>query len=54
MLPMHYKTPAVSRELGTVESFLKEMGLERADSQPKLSVTASTLPASTQVFLLEY
>ena len=54
VLPMHYKTPAVSRELGTVESFLKEMGLERADSQPKLSVTASTLPASTQVFLLEY
>ena len=54
VVPMHYKTPAISRELGTVDEFLKEMGVEQIDSKPKLSLTKSNLPASTQVFLLDY
>ena len=54
VVPMHYKTPALNRELGPVDKFLKEMGIERLDSQPKLSLTPSSLPASTQVFLLDY
>lgn len=54
VVPMHYKTPVLNRELGPVEKFLKEMGIERLDSQPKLSLTLSSLPASTQVFLLDY
>jgi L-ascorbate metabolism protein UlaG (beta-lactamase superfamily) len=54
VVPMHYKTPVLNRELAPVEKFLKEMGIERPDSQPKLSFTPSSLPASTQVFLLDY
>jgi len=54
VVPMHYKTPVLNRELGPVEKFLKEMGIERLDSQPKLSFTPSSLPVSTQVFLLDY
>ena len=54
VVPMHYKTPVLNREFGPVEKFLKEMGIERLDSQPKLSLTPSSLPASTQVFLLDY
>ncbi len=54
VVPMHYQTPALNRELAPVEKFLKEMGLERVNSQPKLSLTPSSLPAGTQVFLLEY
>lgn len=54
VIPMHYKTPALNRELDTVDRFLKEMGIEHIDPQPKLSVSKSTLPASTQVFLLNY
>jgi L-ascorbate metabolism protein UlaG (beta-lactamase superfamily) len=54
VIPMHYKTPAVKRELAPVESFMKEMGIERPASQPKLSLNPSSLPASTQVYLLEY
>ena len=54
VVPMHYKTPALNRELGTVEKFLKEMGIEQITPQPKLSLTPSNLPASTQVFLLNY
>ena len=54
VIPMHYKTPALSRELGTVEAFLKEMGIERIESQPKLTLTLSNLPITTQVFVLDY
>ena len=54
VVPMHYKTPVLNRELEPVENFLKEMGMEQINSQPKLSLTKSNLPANTQVFLLDY
>jgi len=54
VVPMHYKTEALSYELEPVERFLKEIGEEQVTSQPKLSFTRSSLPASTQVFLLDY
>jgi len=54
VVPMHYKTPKLNRELEPVERFLKEMGVEQVKPQPKLSLTKSSLPASTQVFLLDY
>ena len=54
VIPMHYKTEALSWELESVEKFLKEMGAEQVDSQHKLSLTKSNLPITTQVFLLEY
>jgi len=54
VVPMHYKTSALNRELEPVESFLKEVGVKQVEPQPKLSLTKSNLPLSTQVFLLEY
>jgi len=54
VIPMHYKTEAISRELEPVEKFLKEIGVKQIEPQPKLSVTRSNLPASTQVILLDY
>ena len=54
VVPMHYKTEALRRELEPVERFLKEMGIEQVTSQPKLSINHSTLPLSTQVYLLDY
>ena len=54
VVPMHYKTPALSWELQPVERFLKEIGIKDINPQPKLSFTRSSLPASTQVFLLDY
>ncbi len=54
IVPMHYKTSALSRELEPVERFLKEIGVNQVESQPKLSLTRSSLPVSTQVFLLDY
>ncbi|MFC1992368.1 MBL fold metallo-hydrolase [Chloroflexota bacterium] len=54
VIPMHYKTPALSRELEPVEKFLKEIGVKETEPLPKLSFTKSSLPLSTQVFLLSY
>ena len=54
VVPMHYKTQAISRELEPVGRFLKEIGVKEITPQPKLSFTKSSLPASTQVFLLDY
>ena len=54
VIPMHFKTDAIDLKLDPVERFLKEMGIKEINSQPKLSLTKSNLPASTQVFLLDY
>ena len=54
VVPMHYKTTATSQELEPVSNFLKEMGMESIEAQPKLSITKSNLPLSIQVFLLDY
>jgi len=54
VIPMHYKTEALSWELEPVGRFLKEMGGEQVTSQPRLSFNRSNLPVSTQVFLLDY
>ena len=54
VIPMHYKTSTLSRELEPVENFLKEMGVKEINSQPKLYLTRSSLPISTKVFLLDY
>lgn len=54
VIPMHYKTLELKRELEPVDKFLKEMGIEQIDSQPKLSLTQSSLPTSMQVYLLNY
>jgi len=54
VIPMHYKTPAITRQLDPVESFFKEMGIEKMEARARLSVSRSSLPVGTQVFLLEY
>ncbi len=54
VIPMHYQTQAVARKLEPVDKFLKEMGLSGVVPQAKVSITKSSLPVSTQVFLLDY
>ncbi len=54
VIPMHYKTEALSFELEPVERFLEEIGARNVQPQAKLSITKSNLPLSTQVILLDY
>ena len=53
IVPMHYKTQALNRELEPVETFLKEMGAHDITPQAKLSLTKNNLPLVAQVVLLE-
>lgn len=54
VIPMHFKTEVVKMELAPLEPFLKEMGVKEFVSQPKLSVTKSSLPIETSVVVLDY
>ena len=53
VIPMHYRIGDEPSELEPVEKFLREMGLQKAEPQPKLMVTRSALPDEVQVVVLE-
>lgn len=52
VIPMHYALPGLKFELEPVENFLKEMGFDGVEAQPKLSVTRDKLPGELQVVVL--
>ena len=52
VIPMHY-APAEEGAPDPLDKFCREMGIEAAHSQPKLSIARTTLPAETQVIILE-
>jgi L-ascorbate metabolism protein UlaG (beta-lactamase superfamily) len=52
VIPMHYKTLVLKRELAPVDQFLKEMGVKEAVPQPKLTVNKASLPLTLQVVVL--
>lgn len=54
VIPMHYKTPALRRELEPLEGFAREVGLKQPEAQPRLSLTRASLPAEMQVVVLGY
>ena len=55
VIPMHYQTPVLKGlQLGTVDRFLKEIGVVDILPQPKVNVTRSGMPETTQVVLLDY
>jgi L-ascorbate metabolism protein UlaG (beta-lactamase superfamily) len=53
VIPMYYKVQGLKVNLGTLSRFLKEMGLEKVDSQEVLKVTGSDLSEETQIVVLE-
>lgn len=52
IIPMHYKVEGLKFDLEPVENFLKEMGVESPQPQPKLSITKDKLPEEPQVVVL--
>lgn len=52
IIPMHYATAGLKFELDPVEKFLKEMGLEHLEEQPKLSISKDKLPEEPLVVVL--
>jgi len=54
VVPMHYATPVAKVSLDSLNKFIKEMGLSKAETQPSLKVTRSGLPNETHVVVLDY
>ena len=50
---MYYKIKGLETKLGTLNRFLKEMGLEKVESQEMLKVSRASLSEETQVVVLE-
>jgi L-ascorbate metabolism protein UlaG (beta-lactamase superfamily) len=53
VIPMHYQLPNLTVTLDPVSSFLKEMGLTKADTVETLKLAKANLPEETQIVLLE-
>src|SRR5438067_1492680 len=51
IIPMHYSA-STGESPNPLDKFCREMGFEMANTQPKLMVTRSSLPAETQVVIL--
>ena len=54
VIPMHYKTKAFTGNLSLVEKFLNKMRIRELEAKPKLSITSSSLPTTTQTIVLSY
>jgi len=54
VIPMHYKTEAFTGDLSPVDKFLDKMRIRELEPKPKLSITSSSLPSSTQTIVLNY
>ncbi len=53
VIPMHYPAKNMDIDLEPADKFLKEVGVKEITPQPKLSITKSKLPLTTQVILLD-
>jgi L-ascorbate metabolism protein UlaG (beta-lactamase superfamily) len=53
VVPMFYKVQGLKVNLGTLNRFLKELGLDKVDSQEMLKASQSNLSEETQVIVLE-
>jgi L-ascorbate metabolism protein UlaG (beta-lactamase superfamily) len=54
VVPMHYKTPRLEKNLEPVDRFLKEMAIQDFTPKPKLSLSQSSMPSGTQIVILDY
>lgn len=54
VVPMHYKTEALTLPLDPAEKFLKEMGLGGLKPESLLKLSPGSLPDETRVVLLEF
>jgi len=53
VIPMYYEIEGLKAKLGSLDRFLKEMGVEKGNSEEILQVTQSSLLEETQVVVLK-
>ncbi len=54
VIPMHYKTEAIARDLDSPDKFLTEMGAKEVVPVPRLNITRSTMPIDMQTVVMDY
>lgn len=52
VIPMRYKIPGLKLSLGSLDRFLKQMGLEKVKPQDELKVSPGHLPSETEIVVL--
>ena len=52
VLPMHYRTETSRPDLEPLDTFIAAMGVPQAEARPRLMVTATNLPLTTQIVAL--
>ena len=52
VIPMHYKTGSSAGDLSPVDKFMDKMRVRELEERAHLSITSSSLPASTQIVIL--
>lgn len=54
IVPMHYAMPGSDLKFDGVDRFLREMGASPSELRPRLTVTHATLPAESEIVLLDH
>jgi L-ascorbate metabolism protein UlaG (beta-lactamase superfamily) len=54
VIPMHYKTEAFTGNLSPLDKFLSKMKIRELEARPKLSITSTSLPTTTQTIVLKH
>jgi L-ascorbate metabolism protein UlaG (beta-lactamase superfamily) len=52
VIPMHYKTPGVNVEVDPIDNFVRRMGLDAVQPQPRLVVTTTNLGTDMRVVVM--
>lgn len=52
VIPMHYKTPGVNVEVDPIDNFVRRMGLDEVQPQPRLVVTTASLGTDMRVVVM--
>ena len=53
VIPMHYKTDVLTKNLERVDKFLGKMGIHDIEPKTKLSITSASLPTDMQIAVFE-
>ena len=53
-IPMYYHTEQSKLELDPLDNFIKEMGLDKVEPRPDLSITSTRSSSETNVVVLDY
>jgi len=53
VIPMHYKTDVLTKNLEPADKFLSKMGIHEMQPKPKLLITPSSLPSDLQIAIFD-